>query len=143
MLIITAGSATYNMSLQFSINYVFTYPLNNTFTKDLSKMKTHAGDASFDPVDIDPRYWSFNPDIDSKNFFEDSISEIKDFFSTYNEEAKRLSFSGRPSFVPPPKAWIDWNSVQQVHATRSITPFDREPADSDDEDYPQFVGSDY
>lgn len=57
-------------------------------------MKTHAGDASFDPVDIDPRYRTFNPDIDRKNFFEESISEIKDFFSNYNEEEQKLNFSG-------------------------------------------------
>lgn len=113
MLITTAGSASYNMSLQFSINYVFTYPLNNTFTKDLSRLKSHAGEASFDPMDIDPKYRSFGPDLDSKNFFfGDTISDIKDFFSDYHEEEKKMNFSNRPSFVPPPHACIDWSSVQ-------------------------------
>lgn len=67
-------------------------------------MKTHAGEATFDPCDIDPKYWSFNPDIDRKNFLNESISDIKDFFSSYNEEEWKLNFSGRPSFVPPPRA---------------------------------------
>lgn len=39
MLITTAGAALYNIACCFKLNYVFTYPLNNTFTKDLSKMK--------------------------------------------------------------------------------------------------------